>query len=168
MASRTRLPPRSREAEAWVLGTIDLVRSLSLAGIPVVVIAEPQDPARWSRSAVAHLDVSPALAGEARVDALLALAAQRPEPPVLYYDDDADLLFVSRHRDRLARGFRFVIPSADLVEDLVDKARFHPLAERLGLPVPRTVRCSSAALHDHGLRFPLIVKPVSRHGGAWS
>jgi D-aspartate ligase len=169
MASRTRLPPRSREAEAWVLGTIDLVRSLSLAGIPVVAIAEPEDPARWSRSAVAHLDVSPALAGEARVDALLALAAQRNEPPVLYYDDDADLLFVSRHRDRLARGFRFVIPSADLVEDLVDKARFHQLAERLGLPVPRTVRCSSATLDDdHGLRFPLIVKPVSRHGGAWS
>jgi D-aspartate ligase len=168
MASRTRLPPRSREAEAWVPGTIDLVRALALAGIPVVVIAEPSDPARWSRSAVARLEVAPDLEGQARADALLALAARRPEPPVLFYDDDADLLFVSRHRDRLGRGFRFVIPAAGLVEDLVDKARFHALAERLGLPVPRTVRCTSAALDDdHGLRFPLIVKPVSRHGGAW-
>ncbi len=171
MASRTRLPPRSSEteAEAWVPGTIDLVRALALGEIPVVVIAERHDPARWSRCAVAHLDVSPDLGAEARADALLALAADRPEPPVLYYDDDEDLLFVSRQRDRLARGFRFVIPAADLVEDLVDKARFHPLAERLGLPVPRTVRCASDALDDdHGLRFPLVVKPVSRHGGAWA
>ena len=58
-------------------GTIDLVRALALAEIPVVVIAEPSDPARWSRSAIAHLDVSPDLDGEARADALLALAAQR-------------------------------------------------------------------------------------------
>ena len=80
------------------------MRALALGEIPVVVIAERHDPARWSRCAVAHLDVSPDLGAEARADALLALAADRPEPPVLYYDDDEDLLFVSRQRDRLAAG----------------------------------------------------------------
>src|SRR3954468_491273 len=137
MASRTRLPPRWGQAEAWGPGPIDLVRALALGEIRVVVVAERHDPARWSRSAVAHLDVAPDLEAEARADALLALAADRPEPPVLYYDDDADLLLVSRHRDRLARAFRFVIPAAELVEDLVDKARFHPLAERLRVPRAR-------------------------------
>jgi D-aspartate ligase len=170
IVSRTHLPPRSHEAQAWVLGVIDLVRALKLAEIPVVVIAERQDPARHSRSAVARLDAGPPeQPPEARIGALLTLAADQAQAPVLYYDDDATLLFVSRNRDRLARGFRFAIPAADLVEDLVDKARFHALAERLGLPVPRTVRCSSQALDDdHGLRFPLVVKPVSRHGGAWA
>jgi D-aspartate ligase len=170
MASRTRLRPAAPPAaQAWVLGTIDLVRALTLAAIPVVVIAEREDPARYARSAVARLDAPAERPPEARASALLALAADQPQAPVLYYDNDEALLFVSRNRDRLARGFRFTLPAADLVEDLVDKARFHPLAERLGLPVPRTVRCPSRALDDdHGLRFPLIVKPISRHGGAWA
>ncbi|MFL5688765.1 MAG: ATP-grasp domain-containing protein, partial [Chloroflexota bacterium] len=161
---------RPGQAQAWVLGAIDLVRALKLGGAPVVAIASREDPARHSRSAVAHLD--PARLGrepEAMVEGLLALASEQREQPVLYYDNDADLLFVSHHRDRLAHGYRFVVPSPELVEDLVDKARFHALAARLGLPVPRTVRCSSGELGaDPALRYPLVVKPVSRHGGAWS
>jgi D-aspartate ligase len=103
------------------------------------------------------------------IERLLSLAAEQREQPVLYYDNDADLLLVSRHRDRLAHRYRFVVASAELVEDLVDKARFHALAARLGLPVPRTVQCSSRELAgEPGLRYPLVVKPVSRHGGAWS
>jgi predicted ATP-grasp superfamily ATP-dependent carboligase len=156
--------------QAWVLGAIDLVRALKLGGAAVVVIASREDPARHSRSAVARLD--PARLGrrpEAMVESLLALASVQPEQPALYYDNDADLLLVSRHRDRLARGYRFVVASEELVEDLVDKARFHALAARLELPVPRTVQCSSRELRgDLGLRYPLVVKPVSRHGGAWS
>jgi D-aspartate ligase len=161
---------RSGEAQAWVLGAIDLVRALKLGGAPVVAIASREDPARHSRSAVAHLDR--ARLGdepEGMVEGLLALASAEREPPVLYYDNDADLLFVSRHRDRLAHGYRFVVASPELVEHLVDKARFHALAVRLGLPVPRTVQCSSRELGaDAALRYPLVVKPVSRHGSAWS
>jgi D-aspartate ligase len=170
MAERTRVVPGSAEAQAWVLGAIDLVRALKLAGIPVVVVAERQDPARYSRAAIATLDPASSMQRpEAAVESLLALASQLDEPPVLYYDNDWDLLFVSRHRERLARGFRFVVASAELVEDLVDKARFDAIAARLGLPVPRTVRCSSRELgEDPGLRYPLVVKPVSRHGGVWS
>jgi D-aspartate ligase len=152
-----------------VLGNIDLVYALRLGGIPVVVVADPQDPARYSRAAVARLERTPfSDQPEAMVEWLLAAAAEQAEPAVLYYDDDFDLLLVSRHRDQLARRFRFVVAPTDLVEDLVDKTRFHALATRLGLPVPRTVHCSSRDLSDHGLRYPVVVKPVSRHGTAWS
>jgi D-aspartate ligase len=162
------LPPAA--AHAWVLGAIDLVRALTLAGIPTVVVAGRHSPAHYSRAAVATIDAGESPTDpEAVVDWLLAGAADQPEPPVLYYDNDRDLLLVSRHRERLARGFRFVVPAADLVEDLVDKARFQALAERLGLPVPRAVRCSAGDLGgDPGLRYPLIVKPRSRHRGGWT
>jgi predicted ATP-grasp superfamily ATP-dependent carboligase len=161
---------RSGEAQAWVLGAIDLVRALKLGGVPVVVIAGREDPARHSRSPVAHVDPADLGRGpEAMIERLLSLASEQREQPVLYYDNDADLLLVSRHRDRLAHRYRFVVASAQLVEDLVDKARFHALAARLGFPVPRTVQCSSRELgSDPGLRYPLVVKPVSRHGGVWS
>jgi predicted ATP-grasp superfamily ATP-dependent carboligase len=46
------------------------------------------------------------------------------------------MLFVSRFRDRLARGFRFVVPERVLVEALADRLQFAAPAARLGLPVP--------------------------------
>ena len=129
MAARSAPPPRSAQAQAWVLGAIDLVRALKLAGIPTVVVAGRQDPARYSRAAVATVDpAAPSQDPEAMVASLLALASHQRELPVLYYDNDSDLLLVSRHRERLACGFRFVMPSAELVEDLVDKGRFQALA----------------------------------------
>jgi hypothetical protein len=73
----------------------------------------------------------------ALVERLLEFGRAQPQPPVFYYDGDADLLLVSRHRAQLREAFRFVVPEAELVEALVDKARFQALAERLELPVPR-------------------------------
>jgi D-aspartate ligase len=168
MAVRSGGSPRS--AQAWVLGAIDLVRALKLAGISTVVVAGPDDPARYSRAAIVTLDPGDGSRDPpSSVASLLASAADQPEPPTLYYDNDADLLLVSRHRDRLAGGFRFVVPGAELVEDLVDKGRFQALARRLDLPVPAAVRCSSRELgEDPGLRFPLVVKPISRHDGGWT
>jgi D-aspartate ligase len=170
MAERNRLPRRSAQPQAWVLGAIDVVRALTLAGIPTVVVAGRENPARYSRAAIASLEPAPPSQGpEAMVESLLAVASRQREPPILYYDNDWDLLLVSRNRDRLARAFRFVVPDAELVEHLVDKGRFQALADRLGLPVPRAVRCSSRELGDEPrLRYPLVVKPLNRHDGGWS
>src|SRR5215831_6788909 len=91
-------------------------------------------------------------------------ASAQPERPVLFYEEDAQLLLVSRYRERLAQAFRFVVADAALVEDLVDKARFQDLAERLHLPVPPARRFEPAGAKpaDLGLRFPLIIKPLTR------
>jgi predicted ATP-grasp superfamily ATP-dependent carboligase len=82
----------------------------------------------------------------------------------LFYQQDTQLLMVSRYRDRLARAFRFVIPEAALVEDFVDKARCQAVSERLGLPVPPTRRIRPAidrAPTDLGFGFPLIIKQLT-------
>ena len=73
------------------------------------------------------------------VERLLDWSRGRPEKPVLYYNGDWDLLAVSRFREQLSAGFRFVVPDETLVEDLVDKTRFQRLAEEHDLPVPRSV-----------------------------
>jgi predicted ATP-grasp superfamily ATP-dependent carboligase len=103
---------------------------------------------------------------EAHGDALEALvnyARAAKEPPALFYEGDDDLMLVSRHRGRLAPGFRFVLPPGDLVDDLVDKRRFAALATRHALPVPRTqiiaAGAGTIAGWDH---FPCIVKPSVR------
>lgn len=149
---------------------MDLVRPLGLAGIDCAVVAKPQARARYSRFVRAVIEwADPAPDPEELVRRLTAFGARQPEPPVLYYGTDWDLLMVSRHRSRLATTFRFVIPDADLVERLVDKDRFAALAGDLGLPVPPSRRVAAdAPAGDADLRYPLIVKPVTRRVATWA
>lgn len=164
------MPAPSPPPLAFVLGEIDLLRALALGGIKGAVAASPGEPARYSRHAAMLLDrVDPWRKPEAAADSLLEFASEQAEAPVLFYDADWDLLLVSRMRDRLAEGLRFVIADPELVEDLVDKARFQALAERIGLPVPAAVRLSGTAEPpaDLPLRFPVVVKPLTRHQETW-
>jgi predicted ATP-grasp superfamily ATP-dependent carboligase len=78
------------------------------------------------------------------------------------------LLLVSRNRQLLQKYFRFAIANQQLVEDLVDKARFQRLAERLALPVPPAQRLHSAVdAEDLKLHFPIVVKPLTRRPELW-
>ncbi|MCG5242661.1 ATP-grasp domain-containing protein [Azospirillum doebereinerae] len=151
---------------ACVLGDMDLVRPLGLAGIRCAVVTPPGGATAYSRFTETVLPWTPDSGGEdALVEALLRFGLSRPERPVLYFEEDSQLLMVSRHRDRLARAFRFTLADAELVETLVDKARFQALAEALDLPVPRTRRLRpgpGSEAPELDLRYPLIVKPLTR------
>jgi D-aspartate ligase len=59
----------------------------------------------------------------------------------------------------------------ELTEDLVDKQRFHSLADRLGLPVPETVLFSGRdriLSKPTDLAYPVIAKPLTRKVAEWS
>ena len=165
----SRRPAQSRTPGplACVLGSMDLVRPLGLAGIPCAVVAPERTPPRYSRFARATVEwVDPWTSADELVERLVGFARARPEPPVLFYEEDRDLLLVSRHRDRLAAAFRFVVAESTLVEDLADKARFQALAEALRLPVPpsRRLAAMNGAPGTLDLRFPVILKPLTRRG----
>ena len=155
---------------ACVMGSTELVRPLGLAGVASAVVTERHNPVSYSRFVRAVIEWPDAGAEPAAlVERLLRFAATQPCPPVLFYEQDPQLLLVARHRDRLARGFRFVLPDPALVEALVDKGRFASLAERLSLPVPPTRRIDPprSDAGELGLRFPLILKPLTR-GEDWA
>lgn len=155
---------------ACVLGEIDLVRALALGGIRSAVVAQPGNLARYSRNAAIAFDwVDPWKQPDALVERLLEFGRAQSERPVLYYDGDSDLLVVSRYRAELSESFRFVLPDAELVETLVDKARFQALAEDLGLPAPPAQRLSTVGegASEIGIRFPVVVKPLTRQHETW-
>lgn len=160
---------RRHAAPACVIGEIDLVRALGIAGIGSIVVSPPGDFTRYSRhrrGVVSRLDA--AHQPELLADRLVSFARGRDEQPVLFYNGDWDLLMVSRLRERLAEGFRFVIPDAELVEDLVDKRRFQRRSAELGLPVPRAFELlAGAEPPDLELRYPLVVKPLTREHSTW-
>lgn len=157
---------------ALVLGArvIEVVRALAMEGIPVGVVTPPGDPARWSRYARTVMTwnwMQPAECHDAALaDRLVAFARTQPEPPVLLCCSDQSMVFVSQHRERLAEGFRFVVPDATLVEAMEDKARFAALAAERDLPVPPTVVLDVERDDSPDelltLDLPIIIKPTAR------
>ena len=149
---------------ACVLGDMDLVRPLGLAGVRCAVVGPAGGATAHSRFTERPIPWESGC-DEALVDRLLRFGAAQPDKPVLYMEEDAQLLLVSRHRDRLAAVFRFALADGDLVETLVDKGRFQALAEQLDLPVPRTRRLRplpGSEAPELDLRYPVIVKPLTR------
>ena len=147
-------------AEAVVLGDRDLVAPLHRAGVPVTVVSSRTALVRFSRFAAGWLE-DPRPDQDALAAALLEHSSARPGPAVLFYEEDEDLLFVSRRRQQLSPELRFVVPDAVLVERLVDKAAFQQLAVDLGLPVPASRRLDlSEPVTD--LDLPVLVKPLRR------
>src|ERR1700738_4938447 len=118
MSRHERFAPTAR-ALACVMGSMDLVRPLGLAGVRCITIARHGSPALYSRFNAAHLAWPQFVPDdEELVAALIRLAPAQGVPPTLFYDSDPQLLLISRNRARLARAFRFVVADATLVEDL--------------------------------------------------
>jgi len=162
---------RSGAINACVLGDLDLVRPLSLAGISSAVVARPGTPLSFSRLPSAFVEWADHWTQrDVLIERLLRFGSTQRARPVLFYQSTGDLLMISRHRERFRDAFRFIIADGQLVEDLTDKARFHALAERLGLPVPQT-RLIDPAEDEAGWKretsFPLLLKPVTRQWERW-
>jgi D-aspartate ligase len=156
---------------ACVIGDMDLLRPLVLAGIPCATVASTTAPQWYSRFNVRRVPWDNAWErADELVGRLIEFGASQPVPPVLFFQHDSDLLLVSRHRERLAPVFRFLLADPELIEDLVDKERFQTLAQQLNLPIPRALSLAPEdTLPRHlDLRFPLIVKPSIRQRASWS
>jgi D-aspartate ligase len=155
---------------ALVMGDVDLVRPLGLAGVRVAFFGLPDSAARFSRHVRVVLPwIDPWRCQDEVVTALMAFARTQREAPVLYPQTDAALLLASRHRDELRTAFRLMLAAPELIEQLVDKGRFEALARSAGLPVPpaeRLLAQPGQAPPDLDLRFPVVVKPVVRDD-AW-
>ena len=155
-----------------MLGDMDLVRALGLGGIVSTCVTKPGWAPEWSRFTDQRVEWADSWAEPEELERhLLEFAASQPAPPPLFFQDDADLLFVSRHRDALDGPLRFTIADAEVVEQCIDKTLFVELAQRLGLPVPPSVVLRPSAqpdLPELGLRPPIVVKPLTRRDSWWT
>jgi D-aspartate ligase len=156
---------------AVVLGDTDLIRALGLAGIRSAVVSRAHSPIPHSKFVAERIEWADNWGDPERLrQNLMTYAARSSQPPPLFYQHDGDLAFVSRHRDALREGLRFVVADADLVEDLIDKTRFAGLAQRLGLPVPHSYVLHpepGADAPDLPLEYPVIIKPLTRRDVFW-
>lgn len=96
--------------------------------------------------------------------ALVACLEQHPADTVLT-STDAGLTILHKHREEISRHAVPAIPSVPAVETALSKQATVELAERLGIPVPRSLPAASpdevdSALAELGL--PAVIKPLSQ------
>jgi predicted ATP-grasp superfamily ATP-dependent carboligase len=143
------------------------------AGVPlriptVTVSTDPADLTFASRHVEQTAVIAdPASEPERTVHDLVELGRKIGGRPVLYYGTDSMLLCVSRNREALAPHYRFLLPPAERVEEIVDKTRFAKLAAKLGLPAPATLSSREIGSPEEALgRVPLpaVLKPRNHIG----
>jgi D-aspartate ligase len=162
------LPPKPT---ALMLGDLCLVRCFGGTDVPLVIAGpDPTHVSFLSRYARRTVTIAPWDRPDTVLADLEQIAASLPEPPVLFYDNDEQLRFVSRHRERLSKVYRFLLPDAGLVDPLSDKRQFGMFAQARGLPVPRQIASRDVDGPDAALaslRLPCVIKP-DLHSGWYS
>ncbi len=142
---------------------LQTARILSFRGVPVIGIGEPGKP--FCRTRVCQKVITTDMKSDAPLAVLRELGASLPQRAVLVPCTDRSVLLVSRHRVDLEPAFHIVMPPSEVMEVLIDKARFYEFAKRHGLPVPATHFITSLDDLRHlrrSVRFPCVVKPTVR------
>lgn len=139
-----------------------IARSLGRRGFPVVVIDDQYSVSSFSKYVTRVVHVPDLKREKASVDSVLSIGLRLGlKGWVLFPTRDENVAAFSIHRDRLAEFFRVTTPSWDTIRWAWDKNNTYQLAEKLGIPAPRTWNPQSAdelpSLYAH---LPLAVKPA--------
>jgi predicted ATP-grasp superfamily ATP-dependent carboligase len=85
---------------------------------------------------------------------------------ILFPADDATLKVVSKNKEALQRYYIVACPAWDVTEQFIDKKYTYALAERLGIPCPRTLVPESFEEMETFAKkadFPCLIKPCESH-----
>jgi predicted ATP-grasp superfamily ATP-dependent carboligase len=141
---------------------LGIVRSLGRQDIPVCVIDDERSIARYSRYTTVAQRVPSLLQPKDTVAALLEFGrACKLRGWVLYPTRDEQVAALSQNHDELSEVFRVPTPLWATVKWLWDKRNTYSLAEKLGIPTPRTWyprRLEDLAqIEGH---YPVAIKPA--------
>lgn len=157
---------RRHQTGAIVIGGhfqgLGLARTLALKDIPVVVLDHEFSAARFSHSVQRFLNAPNVRDGEAFLTYMKSIASLYGlEGWVVYPTDDESVYFLAKYGGDLNTLYRITTPSWDRIRFVYDKRQTYHLAERIGLPIPKTwYPDSKEELDGLDLSFPVIIKPA--------
>lgn len=158
--------------------SLSAIRALGKAGFNVHVLGDSiLTVGFWSHFTARRISAPDAKENEAEfgnalMTHLRSVAAKMPvgTRPVLLPMEEDTLRYVVRHRDALRTYSDFLVPEPDALETCLNKAATMALAERLGIPHPRTKIAESAAdLAKIAVDFAgseFVVKPLRGLGSS--
>lgn len=140
---------------------LQTARILAARGVPVIGIATNRDHFCCRTNVCERILIADTGSGTL-ITTLESLGPNLSEKAVLFPCTDMSVLQISHNRQRLKSWYHVTLPSAEVVEKLMDKISFYIYAQEAGLPVPGTYFLShkkDALEAAEKLTFPCILKP---------
>jgi predicted ATP-grasp superfamily ATP-dependent carboligase len=133
-------------------------RSLGEWGIPVVVLDTDDCVARYSKYCWRYYKCPPYFS-DALADFLIGLAKkQELKKWLLLPSNDHAVLTIARNKERLEQYFKVITPELNVVENIYDKSRLLSIAEKVGVPYPKTFYAHDFNPTDVFLSFPVLTR----------
>src|SRR5256886_5191832 len=140
-----------------------VIRGLGMAGIPVGACGtSPRSIGFYSRYATETWRYTPPSDDRKRFLDDVAGILSRSRPGLVIPAVESTLVVLSDARELVERYATLAAPAPEVLEYAIDKGRTLRLAERLNVPVPRTVEGETTReLFEQArtLRFPVAIKP---------
>jgi predicted ATP-grasp superfamily ATP-dependent carboligase len=136
-------------------------RILARRGVPVIGLAKDAGHYACATNVCERIVIAD-WRTEDLVEALARVGRGTDRKAVLVPCTDMSVLLISRHRRTLRDCFEFVLADEEVIEALMDKARFARHAGSLGLPIPRTLLLANgdeAECAAAQLTYPVVMKP---------
>jgi D-aspartate ligase len=143
---------------------IQTAQILSQRGVPVIAIAKDRNHFACRTNVCEKILIADIDSFEL-IQTLETLRPTLKEKPVLFPCSDTSVLVISRHRDRLKELYHVLLPSADVIEMMVDKVKFYRFAQENNFPITNTCFLYSREDAEEAARnlcFPIILKPPYR------
>ncbi len=140
---------------------LQTARILNRHNVPVIGITDHPEN-NYCRTNACKKILFAETSGEGLVRALIETGPSFDQKAVLFPCSDLSVLTISRHREELNPWYHISLPSADVVETLMNKLLFYPFAQEAGLPIPKTFLLHSKEEVQQAakaLRYPAALKP---------
>lgn len=141
-----------------------VVRDLGRHGFQTIGIGRRKDALAGASKYCHHHAVR--AGDEAHLVAQICQLARQHQARYLLAVSESDLLLLNRHREELEKHITLLIPSADRLEQVIDKATCQAHAQALGIDVPRTRRFATleqARKAAAALSYPVVLKWSDPH-----
>ena len=141
---------------------LEAARNLDKHGVRVCVLGSATSVARFSRSVGRFVKWPRELKDEELPDFLVAMAEKcGVRGWVLFPTCDEHLRILAQHSSLLAEHFVLTTPPWETVRFLYDKRLTYTLAQKVGVPIPRTyVPGNADQLASLDVEFPVVLKPA--------
>jgi len=145
--------------------TLSVARHLAPLGIAVHAIGSPDSVLKYSRHLCFIPIEAPSDPQPAWLEWLTTRGAESLRGAVLIPCNDDGLELVARHRAELDPSYRVYEADDQVLLAMLDKGKTYALADKLGIPAPRTFIIETAAdlrQASDRINYPCALKP--RHG----
>jgi predicted ATP-grasp superfamily ATP-dependent carboligase len=150
------------------VNALGVLRGLKRKGIPVIVLdVDSKSMVRYSRHVTRLVPCPNPLDSEVGfINALMELGRSLDHRPIYIPTGDAEVLALSKHKEKLLSYYRMPVASFDTIDLLVNKKRFFQDVIRRNIPCPRT--CFPETVDEMrkmaaDIGYPLIVKSAYSH-----